>query len=77
MSDKEGLTPLYFACSDGDNSLVEKLISKGANVHAEGCLQIALDLYYNDVAQTLIRHHVDVNKVKVQVKIMLVNNCQV
>ena len=64
LTDKEGRTPLYFACSDGDKSLVEKLISKGADVNSVGCLQTALDLYYNDVAQILIENGCDVNKVK-------------
>ena len=64
FKDNLGLTPLYFACNDGNNSLAEKLINKGADVNAAGCLQIALDLYYNDVAQTLIEHGCDVNKVK-------------
>ena len=64
LTDKEGRTPLYFVCSDGDNSLVEKLISKGADVNAAGCLQIALDLYYNDIAQALIESGSDVNKVE-------------
>ena len=35
-----------------------------ADVNAAGCLQIALDLYYIDVAQTLIENGCEVNQVK-------------
>ena len=63
LTDKQGLTPLYFVCSDGDNSLVEKMIEKGADVNSEGCLQVALDLYYNNIAKTLLKNGCDVNKV--------------
>ena len=65
LTDKEGMTPLFFVCNDGNISLVEKLISKGANVNAAGCLQRSLDLYYNDVAQTLIENGCDVNQVNI------------
>ena len=61
--DKDGLTPLYFACSDGNLSLVKRLIEKGANVDAKGCLQIALDMYHNDVAKLLLTNGCEVNLV--------------
>lgn len=66
IRDHEGLTPLYFACSYGSIDMVEKLISKGADVDSAGCLQIALDLYYIDVAKKLISCKCDVNKVKIK-----------
>ena len=62
--DKDGLTPLYFACSDGREDLVDKLIAKGADANADGCLQISLDLMYNFVARSLIKNGADVNKVR-------------
>ena len=61
--DKDGFTPLYFACSDGREGLVEKLINRGADANAAGCLQISLDLMYNYVAKILIKNGADVNKV--------------
>ena len=63
LFDNNNISPLYHLCEDGNLGMVEKFIAAGANVNADGCLQIAMDLYYNDVAQTLLKHHCDVNKV--------------
>ena len=65
LCDNNNISPLYHLCEDGNLGMVEKFIAAGADVNAEGCLQIALDLYYNDVARTLIKHHCDVNKVEI------------
>ena len=65
ISDKEGLTPLYFMSQDGDNDLVKKLLDHGASVDSAGCLQVALDNYNQEVAATLIERGCDVNKVRV------------
>ena len=76
LKDEEGLTPLYFVCSDGNSSLVEKMIRKGADVNSEGCLQIALDLYHIDVAKILIHHITDPNKVFIitTIKVLIMFN---
>merc|ERR1712197_131577 len=55
IADKNGLSPLYFICQAGYNDLVKKMLHYGADVNsAAGCLQVALDNYNNDVAETLI-----------------------
>ena len=64
IADWNGLTPLYFICQDGCNDLVKKMIDHGADVDSAGCLQVALDNYNNDVAETLIGLGCDVNKVR-------------
>ena len=69
LTDTKGQTPLYFSCSDGSISLMKKLINNGADVNAAGCLLIALDLYYLDVAEILIDHGCDVNQVKIHLQI--------
>ena len=56
-------TPLYFLCKDGNAELVKDFIEAGADVNSPGCLQVALETYNNDVAQILIDHGCDVNKV--------------
>ena len=63
IADEDGLTPLYFICQDGDNDLVKKLLDHGADVDSAGSLQVALDNYNNDVAETLIERGCNVNKV--------------
>ena len=60
----EDQTPLYFICRDGKNELAENFIKNGANVNAHGCLQVALEFYYTDVARTLLNFGRDVNKVR-------------
>ena len=64
IADKNGLTPLYFICQAGYNDLVKKMLDHGADVNSAGCLQVALDNYNNDVAETLIELGCDVNKVR-------------
>ena len=64
IADKDGLSPLYFICQAGYNDLVKKMIDHGADVNSAGCLQVALDNYNNDVAETLIERGCDVNKVR-------------
>ena len=63
IPDDDGLTPLYFISQDGDNDLVKKLLDHGADVDSAGSLQVALDNYNNDVAETLIERGCNVNKV--------------
>ena len=64
IADKNGLAPLYFISQAGYNDLVKKMIDHGADVNSAGCLQVALDNYNNDVAETLIERGCDVNKVR-------------
>ena len=64
IADKEGRTPLYFICQDGDNDMVKELLDHGADVDSAGCLHVALENYNNDVAETLIERGCDVNKVR-------------
>ena len=63
IADKDGLTPLYFICQDGDNDMVKEFLDHGADVDSAGCLHVALENYNNDVAETLIERGCDVNKV--------------
>ena len=56
---------MYFLCKDGNAELVKEFIEAGADVNSPGCLQVALETYNNDVAQILIDHGCDVNKVNV------------
>ena len=63
IADKEGRTPLYFLCQDGDNDMVKEFLDHGADVDSAGCLHVALENYNNDVAETLIERGCDVNKV--------------
>ena len=65
VKDENGLTPLYFLCQAGYNNLAKMFIDHGADVDSAGCLQVALDNYLNDVAETLIELGCDVNKVRV------------
>ena len=65
LCDSNNISPLYHLCADGNLEMVEKFISAGADVNGEGCLQIALDLYYNNIAKTLISHSCDVNQVMI------------
>ena len=54
---------MYFLCKDGNAELVKEFIEAGADVNSPGCLQVALETYNNNVAQILIDHGCDVNKV--------------
>ena len=63
ITDKEGRTPLYFLCQDGDNDMVKEFLDHGADVDSAGCLHVALDNYNIDVAQTLVEMGCDVNMV--------------
>ena len=64
LIDKVGQSALYFVCSDGDQSMVELLLEKGADANSNGCLQVSLDLQYYETAKLLLKHGCDVNKVK-------------
>ena len=44
ITDKKGLTPLYFLCQDGDNDMVKEFLDHGADVDSAGCLHVALDV---------------------------------
>ena len=67
----EDQTPLYFICRDGNNELAEKFIKNGANVNSHGCLQVALEFYYTEVARTLLNLGRDVNKVKTETSFII------
>ena len=62
IADETGQTPLYFLIQNGNNKLAIKLMEVGADVNAIGCLQVALEMYHIDVAETLIVNGCDVNK---------------
>ena len=62
IADEKGLTPLYFIIKDGNNKLAIKFIEKRADVNSVGCLQVALEMYHIDEAETLIINGCDVNK---------------
>ena len=64
LKDTGGQSALYFVCSDGDQSMVELLLEKGADANSNGCLQVSLDLQYYETAKLLLKHGCNVNKVK-------------
>ena len=58
MKDKDGQTPLHIACKKGNLSLVEYLVSKGANIEAknqygEKPLTIAIENNFSDIIMFL------------------------
>ena len=63
LCDNDNISPLYHLCADGDIENLERFISEGADVNAEGCLQVALDLNHINIAEELLKHNVNVNKV--------------
>ena len=63
LCDNDGLSPLYHLCRNGCLQLVEKFLERGANVNALGCLHIAFDNYYLEVAKILLANGCDVNQV--------------
>ena len=63
LCDTRGISPLYHLCSTGNVDMVQRFIEAGAAV-TDGCLQIALDLYYNEVAKMVLRHTKSIDKVQ-------------
>ena len=63
LSESDGLSMLYKPCRDDDKEMVKYLIKKGANPSGDDCLNIALELYNDEIVTTLVENGSDVNKV--------------
>ena len=57
--------PLFNASSNGENKVVEYLLKKRANPSTRGCLSISLELYHQDVFETLLNSGANVTMVSV------------
>ena len=58
----ESKAPLYYICQEGHVEFAETLLRNGANMNSNGCLNVALEFYYTNVAELLLRLGVNVNK---------------
>ena len=63
--DENGISPLYHVCSNGNLEMLEKFAENKATINQDGCLHVAIDLDYIDVAKSLIKHGYDTNKVNI------------
>ena len=64
FASNDKLTPLYHVCKYGNSDLASKFIKHGADVNAEGCLNVALEFYHHDIATLLLDNNCDPNKVR-------------
>ena len=51
------------ACINGHNKFVRGLLQGGANQNSAGCVQISLELYYQEIFLMLIKAGAEVNQV--------------
>ena len=63
VSDKKGHSTLTTPCKDGNLQIVKLLLKCGADPSGGACLHIALDLYHQDIVETLLKEGSDVDKI--------------
>ena len=62
IKDKDGRSPLYFICKDGNLEIVKKFLD--AHASGFGCLEVALEFYYIDVAKLLLENKISISPFK-------------